>query len=267
MPSTKAKTASSKEDDESPSSKRLRSHSGGSTTTTATTTPTTSSAPPPNTLTSRLQQSLDALRSLTSKEGRVHSDTVARVPSRRAHADYYACVKEPIDLSLMQLKIKSGEYKSGAEFEADVRLLVANAKLYHKKSSPEHKDAQALLDFYETSLKSKEAEEAPLPPPPPPPPTATTAVADEQDNNEEEEEGEPVAKKRGSRAPLRSPSSSERASPRKAVATHPLAAPPPAQLASHLEEFFNSMAAYKCPESKRSLAIVFYMLPSSKVSL
>ena len=84
----------------------------------------------------------------TPVDNRLLSETFTRLPTKRGNADYYELVKEPIDLLKISQKIKFDQYKSYAEFDADMVLLVSNAKLFHKKPAQEHKDACALMDLY-----------------------------------------------------------------------------------------------------------------------
>lgn len=45
--------------------------------------------------------------------------------------DYYDIIKNPMDLSTMQIKMDKGEYKTPMDFEADIQLIVDNALTYN----------------------------------------------------------------------------------------------------------------------------------------
>ncbi|GBG30083.1 Bromodomain-containing protein DDB_G0270170 [Hondaea fermentalgiana] len=47
--------------------------------------------------------------------------------------EYFDKIKEPMDLSKVKDRVGVGRYKTFAEFERDVQLIVSNAKLYHNK--------------------------------------------------------------------------------------------------------------------------------------
>jgi hypothetical protein len=50
----------------------------------------------------------------------------------RANADYYASIKDPIDLIQIQQKIHSDEYTSYEQFLDDIELLINNAKSFYR---------------------------------------------------------------------------------------------------------------------------------------
>lgn len=53
--------------------------------------------------------------------------------------DYFDFVKEPMDLSTVDAKLKRGEYETPLQFGRDMRLIWQNALLYNPKNSSMHK--------------------------------------------------------------------------------------------------------------------------------
>ncbi|KAJ3797877.1 TATA-binding protein associated factor Taf2 [Lentinula aff. detonsa] len=68
----------------------------------------------------------------------------------RDHApDYFTIIKQPMDLYTMGSKLESGMYKDRFEFQADFRLMIANAKQYNMPGSFVHNEAISLEIFFE----------------------------------------------------------------------------------------------------------------------
>jgi hypothetical protein len=230
------------------------------------------------------------------------SETFLRLPSSksRANSHYYAQITRPIDMTQIEQKLNDNLYINVDDFDADFNLLITNAKTFYKttttpssssssSSSLEYKHAQMLADIFEVEKKKRFDIVAML--------SLMDNKHDGDDNDneaeemdEENEETTTPTKRSSSRSAATTTSTSSKVSPN--AAAHSLvksklqtklnATPSPstatnlntsasasadsAQLmASSFEEFFYTMASHKCPDTKRSLAIVFYMLPSNKV--
>ena len=54
-----------------------------------------------------------------------------------------------MDLSTMNAKLESGQYKDRFAFEGDFRLMIANAKQYNMPGSYVHGEALALEAFFD----------------------------------------------------------------------------------------------------------------------
>jgi hypothetical protein len=230
------------------------------------------------------------------------SETFLRLPSSksRANSHYYAQITRPIDMTQIEQKLNDNLYINVDDFDADFNLLITNAKTFYKTTTPssssssssslEYKHAQMLADIFEVEKKKRFDIVAML--------SLMDNKHDGDDNDneaeemDEENEETTTPTKRSSSRSATTTSTSSKVSPN--AAAHSLvksklqtklnATPPPstatnlntsiiasasadsAQLmASSFEEFFYTMASHKCPDTKRSLAIVFYMLPSNKV--
>jgi hypothetical protein len=66
--------------------------------------------------------------------GQLLCEHLIKLPVRRANADYYTTVQEPIDLNKIQHRLKTNEYKTFQDFDTDMQLLFSNSKLFHKVS-------------------------------------------------------------------------------------------------------------------------------------
>uniref|UniRef100_A0A3B4FGC1 Protein polybromo-1 n=1 Tax=Pundamilia nyererei TaxID=303518 RepID=A0A3B4FGC1_9CICH len=82
-----------------------------------------------------LEQLLDAVVSYTEPTGRLVSELFQKLPSKMQYPDYYAIIKEPIDLKIIAQKIQLGHYRSVNAMAKDIDLLVKNAKTYNEPGS------------------------------------------------------------------------------------------------------------------------------------
>ncbi|KAF0298206.1 Transcription initiation factor TFIID subunit 1 [Amphibalanus amphitrite] len=87
-----------------------------------------------------------------------------RPVNRKLVKDYYAVIKHPVDIELIEKKVKLHKYHSSREFVADFELLLENCITYNGKESSFTEKAQALVDAvkstvekYEDDLRSLEA--------------------------------------------------------------------------------------------------------------
>lgn len=78
------------------------------------------------------------------------------LPSKKEYPDYYQIIKHPIALEDMKAKIDAKEYKTMAEFKADIDLMVSNAKKYNMKGSEVYEDAVKIQKFVRSWTNPKE---------------------------------------------------------------------------------------------------------------
>ncbi|XP_032406140.1 protein polybromo-1-like isoform X3 [Xiphophorus hellerii] len=95
-----------------------------------------------------LEQLLDAVVSYTEPSGRLVSELFQKLPSKMQYPDYYAVIKEPIDLKLIAQKIQLGNYRCVSAMAKDVDLLVKNAKAYNEPGSQVFKDANTIKKVF-----------------------------------------------------------------------------------------------------------------------
>ncbi|XP_016107391.1 protein polybromo-1-like [Sinocyclocheilus grahami] len=94
-----------------------------------------------------LGQLLDAVLTCT-EHGRLISELFQRLPSKVQYPDYYAIIKEPIDLKTVAQRIQMGYYKSVNHMAKDIDLLVKNAKTYNEPGSQVFKDANTIKKIF-----------------------------------------------------------------------------------------------------------------------
>uniref|UniRef100_H3DAW9 Protein polybromo-1 n=1 Tax=Tetraodon nigroviridis TaxID=99883 RepID=H3DAW9_TETNG len=112
----------------------------------------------PTSLKEVLEQLLDTLVSYTEPTGRLVSELFQKLPSKMQYPDYYAIIKEPIDLKIIAQKIQSSWATTAALalMAKDVELLVKNAKTYNEPGSQVFKDANTIKKIF--ALKKSEME-------------------------------------------------------------------------------------------------------------
>ncbi|KAF3829068.1 hypothetical protein GH733_003332 [Mirounga leonina] len=82
-----------------------------------------------------LEQLLEAVVVATNPSGRLISELFQKLPSKVQYPDYYAIIKEPIDLKTIAQRIQNGSYKSIHAMAKDIDLLAKNAKTYNEPGS------------------------------------------------------------------------------------------------------------------------------------
>jgi protein polybromo-1 len=114
------------------------------------------------------QNLFDALKAAKDVEGKPVAELFMRVPSRRTDPEYYEIVREPMDFTRINQKLRAYEYKSFNDFCKDIELLIGNAHQYYKPDSQEFLSATQLQKaFYELkgehASPSASAENSPSP--------------------------------------------------------------------------------------------------------
>ncbi|XP_051483162.1 protein polybromo-1 isoform X6 [Apus apus] len=107
-----------------------------------------------------LEQLLEAVVVATNPSGRLISELFQKLPSKVQYPDYYAIIKEPIDLKTIAQRIQNGTYKSIHAMAKDIDLLAKNAKTYNEPGSQVFKDANAIKKIF--NMKKAEIEHSEL---------------------------------------------------------------------------------------------------------
>uniref|UniRef100_A0A8C5SHE9 Protein polybromo-1 n=1 Tax=Laticauda laticaudata TaxID=8630 RepID=A0A8C5SHE9_LATLA len=107
-----------------------------------------------------LEQLLEAVVVATNPSGHLISELFQKLPSKVQYPDYYAIIKEPIDLKTIAQRIQNGSYKSIHAMTKDIDLLVKNAKTYNEPGSQVFKDANAIKKIF--NMKKAEIEHSEL---------------------------------------------------------------------------------------------------------
>ncbi|XP_041638497.1 polybromo 1, like [Cheilinus undulatus] len=95
-----------------------------------------------------LEQLLEAVVSHTDPSGRLVSELFQKLPSKVHYPDYYAIIKEPIDLRTIAQRIQIGHYKSVIAMAKDIDLMAKNAKTYNEPGSQVFKDANTIKKVF-----------------------------------------------------------------------------------------------------------------------
>ncbi|KAM5280306.1 protein polybromo-1 isoform 14-T14 [Ctenodactylus gundi] len=95
-----------------------------------------------------LEQLLEAIVVATNPSGRLISELFQKLPSKVQYPDYYAIIKEPIDLKTIAQRIQNGTYKSIHAMAKDIDLLAKNAKTYNEPGSQVFKDANSIKKIF-----------------------------------------------------------------------------------------------------------------------
>ncbi|XP_054694360.1 protein polybromo-1 isoform X8 [Grus americana] len=107
-----------------------------------------------------LEQLLEAVVVATNPSGHLISELFQKLPSKVQYPDYYAIIKEPIDLKTIAQRIQNGTYKSIHAMAKDIDLLAKNAKTYNEPGSQVFKDANAIKKIF--NMKKAEIEHSEL---------------------------------------------------------------------------------------------------------
>lgn len=67
--------------------------------------------------------------------------------------DYYEVIKEPMDLSTMELKLENDKYESFDQFLYDARLIYKNCRSYNGETTTYYKNANKLEKFMNNKIK------------------------------------------------------------------------------------------------------------------
>ncbi|KAI3370004.1 hypothetical protein L3Q82_024808, partial [Scortum barcoo] len=95
-----------------------------------------------------LEQLLEAMVAHADSSGRLVSELFQKLPSKVHYPDYYAVIKEPIDLRTIAQRIQIGYYKSVNAMAKDVDLMAKNAKTYNEPGSQVFKDANTIKKVF-----------------------------------------------------------------------------------------------------------------------
>lgn len=82
-----------------------------------------------------------SVRNYTDANGNSNITPFMRLPNKRYYPDYYTEIKNPISLSKIQSKIRSGNYKETTQLVEDLNVMFENAKKYNRPDSKIYEDA------------------------------------------------------------------------------------------------------------------------------
>ncbi|TYZ66168.1 hypothetical protein PybrP1_006751 [[Pythium] brassicae (nom. inval.)] len=95
----------------------------------------------------------DGVVKLADATGRLRCELYLEKPSAVEYPDYYSVVTAPMDLATIKARIDAHAYGAHAQFEDDVKLMVANAQLYNHPQSLVYYDALEIDKFVKAKMK------------------------------------------------------------------------------------------------------------------
>ncbi|ESO11119.1 hypothetical protein HELRODRAFT_194900 [Helobdella robusta] len=81
-------------------------------------------------------------------------DIFRTLPLRKEYPDYYQIIKQPIDMNIIELKIKHDKYLNLMSLSLDFELMFNNARQYNEETSMIYRDADVLERFMHSKLQS-----------------------------------------------------------------------------------------------------------------
>lgn len=87
-------------------------------------------------------------------DGRKLIDIFVKLPSKKDYPNYFQVVSEPIDMTMIESKIKENKYSSDHLLVQDLELMFNNARNYNEGSSQIYKDAETLERILKSKIKS-----------------------------------------------------------------------------------------------------------------
>ena len=67
-----------------------------------------------------------------------------KLPCKKEYPDYYEVISKPIDMGIIDTRIKTGHYNSGLEMVGDCKLMFSNCRMYNEEGSAIYEDANIL---------------------------------------------------------------------------------------------------------------------------
>ncbi|XP_025107191.1 protein polybromo-1-like isoform X11 [Pomacea canaliculata] len=86
--------------------------------------------------------------------GRMLRNIFMGLPSRKDYPDYYQVIMEPIDMTMIEAKIKADKYPNEQALLCDFELMFNNARHYNEEGSQVYQDADTLDRILRTKWRS-----------------------------------------------------------------------------------------------------------------
>ena len=104
----------------------------------------TSPKDPKEQLKKRLKILFNSIYHWANNEGIQPIGVFLELPSRKDYPDYYDIISEPLDMNMIEQRIKANSYKSEEELLSDCKLMFSNCRLYNEEGSGIYEDANIL---------------------------------------------------------------------------------------------------------------------------
>ncbi|XP_050414822.1 protein polybromo-1 isoform X3 [Patella vulgata] len=102
----------------------------------------------------RLNTLFKTVYEYTDVNGRLLRGIFQILPSKKDYPDYYKVIMEPIDLSMIENKIKSEKYTTEQALINDFELMFNNARHYNEEGSMVYQDANTLERVLKAKIRS-----------------------------------------------------------------------------------------------------------------
>ena len=96
---------------------------------------------PRDSLRKRLQTLYNSVLNYTNSDNVKLIGMFMEKPSLEEYPDYYEVIQKPIDMTMIQNKIRNGSYRSEDELVSDMKLMFSNCRQYNEEGSGIYKDA------------------------------------------------------------------------------------------------------------------------------
>jgi protein polybromo-1 len=92
----------------------------------------------------KLRVLYNSVLNFRSREGIQLIGMFMEKPSRKDYPDYYEVITNPIDMTIINDRIKSGQYKTEDDLITDMKLMFNNCRQYNEEGSDIYHDANTL---------------------------------------------------------------------------------------------------------------------------
>ncbi|XP_048584024.1 protein polybromo-1 isoform X2 [Nematostella vectensis] len=100
------------------------------------------------------EEMVGAVLEMQDSHGRIICELFKRLPPKDLYPEYYAVIKEPIDLKMISTRVRSSYYSTIEDLEKDLQVMVKNAHTFNEPGSQVYKDASAI----KKTIQAKKAE-------------------------------------------------------------------------------------------------------------
>ena len=99
---------------------------------------------PKESLKKRLKILFNSIFQWSNSDGIQPIGVFMELPSKKDYPDYYDIISEPMDMNMIDQKIKTNQYKLEEEMISDCKLMFSNCRLYNEEGSVIYEDANLL---------------------------------------------------------------------------------------------------------------------------
>ncbi|RDD39168.1 Protein polybromo-1 [Trichoplax sp. H2] len=112
---------------------------------------------------STMRKLINDVRQLKDDTGRLICEMFIELPSQEEYPDYYVIIKEPIDLTIIDRRLKGGHYRDLLGLRDDLLLMIKNAHKFNQPGSSIYQDATIIkksVNVFCNKLQSASGEQS-----------------------------------------------------------------------------------------------------------